>query len=64
MGPALYFCTMIFNVTITFYIGEYILGLIGLSILGILLWLAGFRLVKGTNTITNEDIAFLECKNP
>lgn len=59
MGPALYFCTTIFNVTITFYIGEYILGFIGLSILCALLWLVGFRLVKGTNTITNEDIAFL-----
>ncbi len=64
MGPALYFCTMTFNVTITFYIGEYLLGLISLSILCILLWLVGFRLVKGTNTITNEDTAFLECENP
>ncbi|HLG30725.1 MAG TPA: carotenoid biosynthesis protein [Candidatus Brocadiales bacterium] len=72
MGPALYFCTMIFNVTITFYIGEYILGLISLSILCILLWLVGFRLVlskanvlvKGTNTITNEDIAFLGIPSP
>ena len=46
MGPALYFCTMIFNVTITFYIGEYLLGLIGLLISGILLWLVSFRLIK------------------
>jgi putative membrane protein len=46
MGPALYFCTMIFNVTITFYIGEYLLGLISLSILGFLLCTVGYRLVK------------------
>ncbi|HHT9126101.1 MAG TPA: carotenoid biosynthesis protein [Candidatus Brocadiia bacterium] len=56
IGPALYFCTMIFNVTITFYIGEYLLGLIGLSILGTLLWLVGFSLVKKSNTITMEHI--------
>ncbi len=39
MGPAFYFINMIFILSVTFYIGEYLLGIISLSIFSILLYL-------------------------
>ncbi len=38
LGPACYFATMLFNLFITFYIGEYILGFVSLIITGTLLY--------------------------
>jgi putative membrane protein len=39
MGPAFYFINMIFILSVTFYIGEYLLGMISLSIFSILVYL-------------------------
>ncbi|MCQ4574266.1 MAG: carotenoid biosynthesis protein [Candidatus Brocadiales bacterium] len=39
LGPACYFATMLFNLFVTFYIGEYLLGLASLTITGMLLYL-------------------------
>ncbi|MFQ5861846.1 MAG: carotenoid biosynthesis protein [Candidatus Brocadiales bacterium] len=39
LGPACYFATMLFNLLVTFYIGEYLLGLVSLVIVGILLYI-------------------------
>lgn len=38
-GPACYFATMLFNVFVTLYIGEYLLGLVSLVILTMLLYI-------------------------
>jgi hypothetical protein len=39
MGPVFYFINMIFVLSVTFYIGEYLLGMISLSIFSILVYL-------------------------
>ena len=39
MGPVFYFINMIFILSVTFYIGEYLLGIISLSIFSILFYL-------------------------
>lgn len=39
MGPALYFLNMIFILSVTFYIGEYVIGIISLSIFSILIFI-------------------------
>lgn len=39
LGPACYFATMLFNLFVTFYIGEYLLGLASLAIAGILFYI-------------------------
>ena len=39
MGPVLYFLNMIFILSVTFYIGEYFIGMISLSIFSILAFL-------------------------
>ena len=39
MGPVLYFLNMIFILSVTFYIGEYFIGMISLSIFSILVFL-------------------------
>jgi uncharacterized membrane protein len=39
LGPALYFGVLLFNLAVTFYIGEWILGACGVSLTLILFWL-------------------------
>ena len=36
-GPVLYFCVMLFNISVTFYIKEYLLGICGLIITGFIM---------------------------
>jgi putative membrane protein len=36
-GPVLYFCVMLFNISMTFYIKEYLLGICGLIITGFIM---------------------------
>ncbi|MFQ5483231.1 MAG: carotenoid biosynthesis protein [Nitrospinaceae bacterium] len=43
-GPALYFGVLAFNLGVTFYIGEYMLGLCSLGWTAALLFLAGYKL--------------------
>ncbi|MBT3879049.1 MAG: carotenoid biosynthesis protein [Candidatus Scalindua sp.] len=39
MGPVLYFLNMVFILSVTFYIGEYVIGIISLSIFSILIFI-------------------------
>ena len=49
IGPGIYFGVLLFNLAITFYIGEIILGFVGALISSSIFYLALFR-VKGTIT--------------
>ena len=51
MGPALYFLNMIFILSVTFYIGEYVIGIISLSIFSILI---SFTILKVRNAFLNK----------
>jgi len=51
LGPALYFSVLLFNITVTFYIGEMLLGLVDLLLLSVLLVpMMLFTFYKNSNT--------------
>ena len=51
LGPALYFSVLLFNITVTFYIGEMLLGLVDLLLLSVLLVpMILFTFYKNSNT--------------
>ena len=54
MGPVLYFMNMIFILSVTFYIGEYIIGMISLSIFSILAFLTILRVRHALSMCTNR----------
>ncbi len=51
MGPVLYFLNMVFILSITFYIGEYLIGLISLSVFSVLIVLT---ILKVRNVLSNK----------
>ena len=51
MGPALYFLNMIFILSVTFYIGEYLIGMVSLSIFSVLII---FTILKIRNALSNK----------
>ena len=53
MGPAFYFINMIFILSVTFYIGEYLLGIISLFIFSILFYLTILK-VRHASSIYNS----------
>ncbi len=53
MGPAFYFINMIFILSVTFYIGEYLIGIISLFIFSILFYLTILK-VRRTSSIYNS----------
>ncbi|MDA8086412.1 MAG: carotenoid biosynthesis protein [Nitrospiraceae bacterium] len=55
IGPALYLSVLLFNLSITFYIGEYNIGWAGVFIMLPLFWL--FRLLAGLQTRQADDNA-------
>jgi putative membrane protein len=51
LGPALYFSVLLFNIAVTFYIGEMLLGLVDLLLLSVLLVpMVLFTFYKNSNT--------------
>jgi putative membrane protein len=54
MGPVLYFLNMIFILSVTFYIGEYTIGMISLSIFSILISLTILKVRHTFTIITNR----------
>ena len=53
MGPAFYFINMIFILSVTFYIGKYLIGIISLFIFSILFYLTILK-VRRTSSIYNS----------
>ena len=46
-GPVIYFCVMLFNISIAFYIEEYLLGFCGLLIMGLIMTIFINKILKG-----------------
>ena len=44
LGPGLYFGVLLFNLAVTFYIGEWVLGVCGLSLVWMLIWLLDHKI--------------------
>ncbi len=53
MGPVLYFLNMMFILSVTFYIGEYIIGMISFSIFSVLILLTILK-VRHTSSISTN----------
>jgi len=51
LGPGLYFGVLIFNLAVTFYIGEWILGACGVVLVLSLVWLLDRKIRKPENFI-------------
>lgn len=49
IGPILYFCVMVFNICVTFYIKEYLLGSVSLLIAGLIMILFMKKIIEGKN---------------
>ena len=59
LGPALYFSVLLFNIAVTFYIGEMLLGLVDLLLLSVLLVpMVLFTFYKNSN-ISAEAVIYL-----
>jgi len=56
LGPLLYYAVVIFNIGITFWIGEYLLGLVGCFIHGPLALLFGLQFWKKKNRASLSDL--------
>ena len=54
MGPVFYFINMIFILSVTFYIGEYIIGMISLSIFSLLFLLTILKVRRAFSKRTNS----------
>ncbi len=54
MGPVLYFLNMMFILSVTFYIGEYFIGMISLSIFSILTFLTILKARHAFSITTNR----------
>ena len=54
MGPVLYFLNMMFILSVTFYIGEYIIGMISLSIFSLLFFLTMLKVRHAFSISTNR----------
>ncbi len=54
MGPVLYFLNMMFILSVTFYIGEYLLGIISLSIFSLLFFLTILKVRHTFSISTNR----------
>ena len=54
MGPVLYFLNMMFILSVTFYIGEYIIGMISLSIFSLLFFLTMLKVSHAFSISTNR----------
>jgi putative membrane protein len=57
LGPLLYFCVLLFNIAVTFRIGENLLGLVDLVLLSSLLVLVAFFTIYKTRHTTPEYAA-------
>jgi len=55
MGPVFYFINMIFILSVTFYIGEYLLGIISLSIFSLLFSIAMLKVCRTLSLKTNSS---------
>ena len=51
LGPGLYFGVLLFNLAVTFYIGEWVLGVCGLSFVWMLIWLLNQK-IRGPEKFT------------
>lgn len=60
LGPALYFSVLLFNIGVTFYIGEMLLGLVDLLLLSVLLVpMVLFTFYKNSNTSAEAVYTYL-----
>ena len=60
LGPALYFSVLLFNIAVTFYIGEMLLGLVDLLLLSVLLVpMALFTFYKNSNISAEAVYTYL-----
>lgn len=58
LGPVLYFSVLVFNIAVTFYIGEMLMGIVGLVIFSALLIpVFFFTLYKNTQPLAETDAA-------
>jgi len=53
-GPALYFSVLAFNLVITFYIGEFVLGIYGVLLFSFLFFLAVFKIIRESANFRTE----------
>tara|TARA_B100000686_G_scaffold341961_1_gene420236 strand:- start:4995 stop:5711 length:717 start_codon:yes stop_codon:yes gene_type:complete len=56
LGPILYFCVLFFNLAVTFYIGESIIGLCGFLLFSVLLALVILKILQPENFSSDIDL--------